>query len=905
MPADRVTSGGATLTARETEVLELVRQRLTNLEIAQRLTLSVRTVETHVSALLRKLQVDDRRALGQARPEAPRPALPTALTPFVGRARELQSLCSEVGTHRLVVVTGPGGVGKTRLALAAAEALAGSFTDGCVFVDLVRVVQPAMVVTAVADACGVAERAGATREEALLAALADRDLLLVVDNCEHVRDTARATIERLLPACPGVRVMATSRLRLMLPYERVLPVGGLSLSEDGGRSDAETLFVDRMTAAGAPAPTGSEVEVVRRICAGLDGMALSIELAAARAPSLGLEGLLSALGSALEILSVGSRAEHRHGSLRAAIDWSYDLLEPDARATLRAAAVFAGPFDLDALGALLPLPRAAVLAALASLVDWNLVALRAGQPARYGVLETIRQYTSSLESFAAEEEQLRERHAEWCRGRLAHLLGRAPGDDDWCAEVDALLDDARAVLAHFGDARADDRHASFAGLLADVAFQRGRPGDAQRWYEAAAAMTDPQRGRRQWLHLAAGAAASRNVGADAVDLLVECARLAVADGEPDEAVADLAAAAALQYRAQGIVHRVVDVGAVENLLDQARGLHRGGVVAAAALAVAQGWSPAATARSRAMTEHALGLAELAGEVLLVDEALDQLTVLELGEDDLPAAADTIDRRLQLLAGVPVGARSGFEHFDSLQMACQVSLAMGRLAPARRHADAVTALAFFRQERHIGLARRLVVDALAGDLQSAATHAQLFERDWRLTGRPVAGNLAVGAYAAALAFGMLDDDDARARWVDITIALLPSPERLRTVNGIWRSVFDGLLALHRDDLATASETLSLPPGTDSAARTTVHPLWEPWYAAVWAETGVLAAEPDAADRLEQARLRCSANAVALTVVDRALALHTGRTGDLDALAARFTALGCAYQADRTRLLARRG
>jgi predicted ATPase len=248
----------------------------------------------------------------------------------------LEVLRSAVFAHRLVVATGPGGVGKTRLALAAADSLSTSFGDGCVFVDLVRVVQASAVVDAVADACGALERAGATREQALIAALVDRELLLVVDNCEHVRDVARMTIERLLRECPGVRVLATSRLRLMLPFERVVPVNGLSLMKDGGPSDAVTLFVDRMTAAGAHVPTHeADVEVVRRICEGLDGMALSIELAAARAPSLGLAGLLSALSSNLQILSVGSRTDDRHRSLRAAIDWYEELgVEPgpDARA---------------------------------------------------------------------------------------------------------------------------------------------------------------------------------------------------------------------------------------------------------------------------------------------------------------------------------------------------------------------------------------------------------------------------------------------------------------------------------------------------------------------------------------------------------------------------------------------
>ena len=455
MCAARVTATGIALTAREGEVLELVRQRLSNAEIAAQLSLSVRTVETHVSSLLRKTGVPDRRSLGRQAPaaradrRAGRSALPVTLTPFVGRAAELEDLCHAVRAHRLVVATGPGGVGKTRLALAAAQELAASFADGCVFVDLVPVAAPSMVVAAVADACGAVERAGASREDALIAALSDRQLLLVIDNCEHVQDGARSVIERLLTSCPETRVLATSRLRLMLPFERVFGVNGLSLGSQGGaRSDAVTLFVDRMTAAGAGPPThDADVEVVRQICEGLDGMALSIELAAARAPSLGLPGLLSALRSNLQILSVGSRADDRHRSLHAAIDWSYQLLDPKAQQTLRAAAVFAGPFDLDAMCAVVDLPRSDVPAAVASLVDWNLVSVRSGSPHRYGVLETIRQYVFGL-GMPTEQRWLRGRHSAWCRSRLEDLLRHAPGDDRWCAEVDDVLDEARAALSH-------------------------------------------------------------------------------------------------------------------------------------------------------------------------------------------------------------------------------------------------------------------------------------------------------------------------------------------------------------------------------------------------------------------------------------------------------------------------
>ena len=253
------------LTPRETEVLALVQQRLTNGEIAERLFVSVRTVETHVSALLRKLGAADRRALARRPPATTtvidrRSSLPIPLTTFVGRTVERAELAAAVRLHRLVTATGPGGVGKTRLALAAAEDVADEFEHGVVFVDLVKVTQPEMVVDAIADAFDVPETSAATRGEALAASLADCNCLLVVDNCEHVQDAARIWLERLLTACGSLHVLATSRLRLMLPFEHVVSVPGLSLGT-ADANDAVALFIERMVAAGADRPSaGAELE---------------------------------------------------------------------------------------------------------------------------------------------------------------------------------------------------------------------------------------------------------------------------------------------------------------------------------------------------------------------------------------------------------------------------------------------------------------------------------------------------------------------------------------------------------------------------------------------------------------------------------------------------------------------
>jgi predicted ATPase len=892
-------------------VLALVRQRLTNAEIAAQLVVSVRTVETHVSALLRKLDAADRRALigsGGSVPPASSvnsATLPATLTPFVGRSAERADLVEALRSHRLVTATGAGGIGKTRLAIAAAQDVVADHDDGVVFVDLVKVTDPAMVNAAAAAAAGVLEAPGQDRGDTLVAALVDRDVLIVMDNCEHVQDAARVCIERVLRTCPGVCVLATSRLRLMLPFEHVVSVPGLSLDRDGGgEGDAVTLFVGRMLAAGGPPPAGpADWDRIRFICASLDGMALGIELAAARVPGLGLEALANALDSRLQILAVGSRAEDRHRSLRAAIDWTYGLLAPDEQVVLRAAAVFAAPFTWEAVAELVGGRDVVVIDALGRLVDWNLISLTTASGGRYRMMETVRQYAAELAASAGEDATLHEAHLDWCRARFRALLADAPGDDDWCVAVDGVLDEGRAVLARareHGDVAAPV--IELTGLLADVLFQRGHPAEAQRRDEDAAAVTHQAPAeRRAWLRRAAGAAAARNVGADCVELLGQAADIALAAEAADDAAYDLACAAALQFRATGILRRPPDTDEVDRLLERARATSRGAAHAEAAIAVAAGWAPRARARSRQLTAEAQQLASAAADSLLVVEALDQLTALELSAGDIGAAAAAIDRRLAILADVPFDARSGFEHYDARHMACHVFLAAGRLAEARRYADAVAALPYFREQRHIGLARRLEVDAMAGDFHLVVEQAQLFEQDWRRAGRPVAGNLAIGPYAAAFAFGVLGDAVGRAHWIEITRALVPSADWLDVPDNVPRIALDGLLLLDQGDPDGAHEVLALDP--ERAAGLGVNgPLWAPWYAAAWAEARVLAACPGADDDLDRAARAARGNVIALTIIARADALRAGDDDELPALAARFAAAGCPYQERRTRHLA---
>ena len=321
---------GGELTGREAEVLALIARHLTNAQIADALFISQRTVESHVSAMLRKLQLPDRRSLARHAEAIPgllvksgRGGLPVPVTPFIGRIAERAALVAALAEHRMVTATGPGGVGKTRLAVSVAADLAAARRDGVWFVDLVHVRDPGMVTAAVAETVGVAEQRTTSVDLALVASLAGSDALLVLDNCEHVLDGVRVCVERIVTGCPEVTVLATSRTRLLLPYERVYVLPGLSVV--GGGGDAVDLFAARVAAATGDA-TAPDAERVAALCRALDGMALAIELAAARFPVLGLDGLEAGLDQRLRFLTAGTGRADRHGSLREAIGWSYDLL---------------------------------------------------------------------------------------------------------------------------------------------------------------------------------------------------------------------------------------------------------------------------------------------------------------------------------------------------------------------------------------------------------------------------------------------------------------------------------------------------------------------------------------------------------------------------------------------------
>lgn len=389
--------------------------------------------------------------------DAPAPAtdrhnLPAPLTSFVGREEDLVDLTDRLRTHRVVTLTGAGGSGKTRLALEAATRQRGAWADGVWLVDLTSIADPSATASAVGRALGMRERPGASATEGLVAHLRDQELLIVLDNCEHVARACAELVHEVVRWCPSVRVLATSRVPLGTPGEVDHAVGPLPVPADGQGADevaqlsSVRLFLERAGAQRRDLDPHETLESVARICRELDGLPLAIELAAARTKSLSIADIASRLDDRLGLLRAERpQANPRHETMRATVDWSHELLADDERDLFAALSVFVGGFGLDAAAAVC-LDRDAELAEelLSRLVGSSLVMVGSlAGPTRYQLLETIREYAAERLDPSRREDLLRAHAQHFCE-----VAGSARTDDPARKlEALALLDRERGNLA--------------------------------------------------------------------------------------------------------------------------------------------------------------------------------------------------------------------------------------------------------------------------------------------------------------------------------------------------------------------------------------------------------------------------------------------------------------------------
>jgi predicted ATPase/DNA-binding winged helix-turn-helix (wHTH) protein len=424
-----------------------------------------------------------------AAPAAPPTNLPRELPPLYGREADLAALRSLIEAHKLVTVVGAGGIGKSRLAQAAAHSLAGRWPDGAWMVELASLSEPALLPNVVAQALDIQMAGEGAAVDELVASLAPRTVLLVLDNCEHLLDAVAALAQAVLQHAPNVTMLSTSQEPLRLSAEQQYRIAPLTVPSETAASSARefgaiALFEARVRAADPRFALNDEnLPLVIDICRRLDGLPLAIELAAARVATLGLRPVGEKLDARFKLLTGGSRASlRRHQTLRAALEWSHNLLSAPEQAVFRRLGAFAGGFTMglaQAVAGDAQLDEWAVLDHLSALVDKSLVVADAGDAPRYRLLESARAFALEQLAAAGETAATLKRHAL----AMLSLLERVDGanldgelrTDQYTALVLPELDNLRAAhawaTAEAGDLQVAIGLAAHAGALIDYATE--------------------------------------------------------------------------------------------------------------------------------------------------------------------------------------------------------------------------------------------------------------------------------------------------------------------------------------------------------------------------------------------------------------------------------------------------
>ncbi|MFG1816717.1 ATP-binding protein [Kribbella sp. NPDC049174] len=868
-------TGPTEVSAREAEVLAALAGGRSNAQIARHLHISVRTVESHVSSLLRKYGVVDRHELAGLAETEHRgfTVLASPGTTFVGREHEQTELLAALGSNRLVSLLGPGGVGKTRLALRVAAEVGGNYPYGGAFVDLVPV-RPGFVVAAVAEGLGVREQPPQTLIDAVLERLQRGRTLVVLDNCEHLVEEVGDLVARILTQAPETAVLVTSRERIGVAGERPVQLGPLALG-----SEAEQLFRDR-AALVAPELAADE-EVAAQLCAGLDGVPLAIELAAARAGSLGPDGLLAALDDRLRLLVGGRGPNERHHSLAQVIGWSYELLDDAERALFRRLGVFVGGFDLSAASDMSPVSsRGAVSDLLGRLTDKSL--LHRSQydgTSRWRMLETIRAFALDELHRSGEYDEVAALHFAWAESTAARLEARLEAGEDWRTEFDQVTADLRAAV---GLPRPDVRR--LARRLAHLTFARKRFVEAREHYVRAAAQATDATELYDDLRDAADAALAVADGAHAYELMMQVAAQTDHKLRQDA----LAYAVTILNRYEAEFPEASDRGA-----DLLPAEPAGDSVL---VAIARAWVVLPELEA---AEAAVAAARQAGDPLALMSALDVYCTSVATAGRLRDARRSAEERFELAASLPHhDPRAVAEIVDAFHVASTTAVTVGDLTEAVRLAELTDDPV--HGHPYITAPRKIRAFALSGRFEEAVQAADVMWTGWRAAGCPPRAWMASAASAAALAHGLLGTGQDRvwqARALEIARVSDPadSPGLMATA-----AFVDARLALHLLDSGTISATVAT--AVEQAFAEFPEPWWVPYARAAGAELTVTAGYHDAERYLELAETE---NAWSDAVLLRARGRLTRDGAVLTEAAARFERIGARSEHAHTlRLLSHR-
>ncbi len=734
--------------------------------------------------------------------------LPVQLTSFVGREHEMAQMRGLLANNRLVTLTGAGGVGKTRLAVQVAGQLAGEFRQGAWYVDLAPITDPEVVPVAVARALGLPDQPGSSTMDTLLRFVRDRQMLVVLDNCEHLLDASAALAVALVGASAELMLLATSREPIGVPGEVTWRVPSLSLADE-----AVELFTDRaQRARPAFTITDDTVAVVTEICRRLDGMPLAIELAAARVRALSLGEIFDSLHDRFRLLTGGARtAVRRQQTLRASVDWSHALLSEPELVLFRRLGVFAGGFTVEAAQAVAggaEVEQYQVLDQLSLLVDKSLVVAEDGAGRmRYRLLETMRQYALEKLDESGEADVVRARHREHYTV-LAVLLDNPP-DDDYerrLEEAETEIDNLRAAFVWSRENSDVELALALASLLQPLWFTRGRIWEGLAWFDTILTAEDP-RHLEVAVAVRARALADKAVldgwarGADSLDQAETAVATAREVNDPAVLIRALTACGLCAGQSNNPeVARACfaeAIGLARALEDPGRLIH---ILASQAHSAAAAGDPIAL---RAAAEEGRDLADATGDVFNSRECRMWLGLALTMSGDLAGAVT----QLGAVAAEAEAAHDGIWRVFSLGGQSLALAYQGETAAARAAAEAT----------------------LQGGAELGGRFAVLLQ-------------VALGFAALAVGDGAAVHEARQAAWQDISV--------ITGVVAALRRVWNAEAALADGDLAAACRL------ADQAVSTTTG-WYSAWALTIRARVAIAAAKLEAADRDANNALACAA------------------------------------------------